>query len=176
VLIGAHLDSWDVGCGAHDDGAGVVEVIEAMRALAALGKAPRRTIRAVLYDNEEHGLSGGKAYAAAHGTEPHTVAMETDLGGGVPLAWAMSGTDEQRAWLTTTMAPLGIPVEGDGGGADISTLEDAGVLLVGLRPDDSHYFDVHHTHADTVDKVDPDALRAATGAVAGFAWLAANAP
>jgi len=176
VLIGAHLDSWDVGCGAHDDGAGVVEVMEAMRAIAALGVPPRRTIRAVLFDNEEHGLSGGKAYAEAHGAEPHVVAMETDLGGGAPLGWARTGTPEQRAWLDAALAPLGIPVVGEGGGADIGPLVPYGVLVAGLRPDDSHYFDVHHTHADTVDKVDPDALRAATGAVAGFAWLAANAP
>lgn len=176
VLIGAHLDSWDVGCGAHDDGAGVVEVMEAMRAIAALGVPPRRTIRAVLFDNEEHGLSGGKAYAAAHGSERHVVAMESDLGGGAPLAWASSGTDAQRAWLAGAVSPLGLPMEGDGGGADISPLEDHGVLMVGLRPDDSHYFDVHHTHADTVDKVDPEALRAGVSAVAGFAWLTANAP
>jgi carboxypeptidase Q len=174
VLIAAHLDSWDVGTGAHDDGAGVVEVLEAMRALA--GTQPRRTIRAVLYDNEEHGLSGGRAYADAHGHEVHTVAMETDLGGGRPLAWAVSGTPEQSAVLGATLAPLGLPIEGDGGGADISPLEAAGVPLVGLRPDDSHYFDVHHTNADTVDKVDPDALRAGVVAVAGFAWLTANAP
>ncbi len=174
VLIGAHLDSWDVGCGAHDDGAGVVEVMGAMRAIAALGVAPKRTIRAVLYDNEEHGLSGGKAYAAAHGAEPHKVAMETDLGGGRPLSWSSSGTDAQKAWLTEALAPLGLPVAGEGGGADISTL--TGVLQVGLRPDDSLYFDYHHTNADTADKVDPVALRAGVGAVAGFAWLTANAP
>lgn len=174
VLIGAHLDSWDVGCGAHDDGAGVVEVMEAMRAIRALGVAPRRTIRAVLYDNEEHGLSGGKAYAVAHAGEIHRVAMETDLGGGRPLAWAATGSDPQLAWLRTALAPMGLPLEGEGGGADISTLD--GVLQVGLRPDDTHYFDVHHTQADTVDKVDPLALRAGVAAVAGFAWLTANAP
>ena len=174
VLISAHLDSWDVGCGAHDDGAGVVEVLGAMRAIAALGVPPRRTIRAVLYDNEEHGLSGGQAYAAAHGTEVHRVAMETDLGGGRPLSWSSDGTEAQQAWLTAALAPMGLPVAGKGGGADISTLE--GVLQVGMRPDDSHYFDVHHTNADTVDKVDPVALRAGVAAVAGFAWLTANTP
>ncbi len=174
VLISAHLDSWDVGCGAHDDGAGVVEVLGAMRAIAALGVPPRRTIRAVLYDNEEHGLSGGKAYAAAHGSEVHRVAMETDLGGGRPLSWSSDGTEAQQAWLAAALAPMGLPLDGKGGGADISTLE--GVLQVGMRPDDSHYFDVHHTNADTVDKVDPVALRAGVGAVAGFAWLTANAP
>lgn len=176
VLIGAHLDSWDVGQGAHDDGAGVVEVIEAMRHLHALGVAPRRTIRAVLFANEEMGLSGGKAYAAAHGEDQHVVAMETDLGGGAPRAWGLSGSPDQERWVRSWVIPLGLPIVEDGGGADISPLEDRGVVMVGYYPDDTHYFDVHHTRADTVDKVDPDALRASVGQVAAFTWQAANAP
>lgn len=180
VLIGAHLDSWDVGQGANDDGAGVVEVMEALRAIQAEVKAtgvkPARTIRGVLYANEEFGLDGGKAYEAAHGAEPHVAAMETDLGGGVPLAWEVKASPAQRAWLDAALAPLGIPLEDGGGGADISPMEPHGLVMSGLHPDDSHYFDVHHTNADTYDKVDPVALAEGAAAVTGWAWLVANAP
>ena len=175
VVIGGHLDSWDVGQGAHDDGAGIAQVIEAMRILASMDP-PRRTVRAVLFANEENGLRGGKAYFAAHGEERHVAAIETDLGGGWPLAWGATGTEEQLAWLGATAAPLGLPVSSPGGGADISPLKKSGTLVVGMRPDDSHYFDVHHTHADTVDKVDPASLREGAAAVAGLAWLLAEAP
>jgi hypothetical protein len=176
VLIGAHLDSWDVGQGAQDDGAGVIHVMEAMRQIQALGVQPERTIRAVLYANEEHGLEGGTAYDATHGTEPHVAAIETDLGGGRPLSWTRSGSPADIAWLTAAAAPTGLPVDGEGGGADVGPLGDRGVLLVGLHPDDSHYFDIHHTRADTVDKVDPAALADGVAAVAGLAWQLANAP
>ncbi len=180
VLIAAHLDSWDVGQGAHDDGAGVVHVMEAMRLIQAevskTGVAPLRTIRGVLYANEEFGLDGAHAYDIAHGSEPHIAAMETDLGGGVPLSWQSTGTPAQIAWLRTTLAPLGMPVEEGGGGADISPLEPRGVVVTGLHPDDTHYFDFHHTDADTYDKIDPVALAEGAAAVTGWAWLVANAP
>lgn len=175
VLIGAHLDSWDVGQGAHDDGAGVVHVIEAMRQIRALGVAPKRTIRAVLFANEENGLAGGRAYAAAHGHERHVAAMESDLGGGRPLGWGATGSPEAMAWLRSHLAPLGLPVADGGGGADLIPLEERGVLVIGLRPDDTRYFDVHHTHADTLDKVEPGALAEGVAAVAGLAWQLANA-
>ena len=175
VLIGAHLDSWDVGQGAHDDGAGVVEVMEALRLIRGLEQAPRRTIRAVLFTNEENGLRGGKAYAAAHGGEVHVAAIESDLGGGWPISWGASGTDAQLSWLREAAGPLGMPVAKGGGGADISPLKASGVLRIGLRPDDTHYFDFHHTPADTVDKVDPASLAEATGALAVLAWQLANA-
>ncbi len=176
VLIGAHLDSWDVGQGAHDDGAGVVHVIEAMRHLAALGVTPKRTIRAVLFTNEEFGLSGGYAYDAAHGADPHVVAIESDLGGGRPLGWTASGTDADLAWLGRALAPTGLGVLGLGGGADIGPLEARGVLVVGLAPDDEYYFDIHHTRADTIDKVDPDALAEGVGQLAALTWRLANTP
>ncbi len=179
VLIGAHLDSWDVGQGANDDGAGVAHVVEAMRVIAeevkTSGVKPLRTIRGVLYANEEFGLEGGKAYDAAHATDHHVAAMESDLGAGIPLSWESGGTPEQRAWLTQTLAPLGMPVEEGGGGADISPLQPRGVLMSGLHPDDSHYFDYHHTNADTFDKISPVALAEGAAAVVGWAWLTANA-
>jgi hypothetical protein len=176
VLIGGHLDSWDVGQGAHDDGAGVVESIEALRLIRQLGVRPRRTVRAVLFANEENGLRGGVAYAEAHAAERHVAAIESDLGGGWPLGFSATGTPEQLAWLRAAAAPLGLPIGEGGGGADIGPLKGQGTLLIGLRPDDRHYFDVHHTHADTLDKVDPASLREATAALAGLAWLLANAP
>lgn len=176
VLLGAHLDSWDVGQGAQDDGAGVIELVEAMRLIHELGVPPQRTIRAVLYANEEWGTSGAKAYEAAHGGEVHVVAVESDLGGGAPRGWGFTGTAAQSAWFRGLIAPLGFPVGGEGGGADIAPLGAHGTALVGFLPDDTHYFDIHHTNADTLDKIDPAALRASVGAIAGFAWQAANAP
>jgi len=177
VLIGAHLDSWDVGQGAHDDGAGVVEVIEALRIIRALGLKPKRTIRVVLFTNEENGLRGGLAYAAAHRPrrkEKHRAAVESDLGGGPPRYWSAGGSLVDRAWFERAAEPLGMPVVEGGGGADIKPLGEQGVLRIGFRPDDSAYFDIHHTRADTVDKVDPDALAQSTAAMAGIAWQLAN--
>lgn len=175
VLIGAHLDSWDVGTGAQDDGAGVVEVIEALRLIRAQGLAPRRTIRAVLFTNEERGLHGGHAYDAAHGSERHVAAIETDLGAGRPLSWAATATPEARAWLLEAAAPVGLPFsDGEGGGADISPLEARGVPVVGLLPDDSRYFDIHHTDADTIDKIDPSKLKEGVAMIAGLAWQLAR--
>jgi carboxypeptidase Q len=176
VVIGAHLDSWDVGQGAQDDGAGVVHVIETLRLIRGLGTAPKRTIRAVLFANEEHGLDGGKAYAEAHKAERHVAAVESDLGSGKPEHWGISGTAPQLAWFLTVAQPLGLPVELGGGGADISPLRDQGVLLAGLYPDAERYFEIHHTNADTLDKVDPALLREGLTAVATLAWQLANVP
>ncbi|MBM4390727.1 MAG: M28 family peptidase [Deltaproteobacteria bacterium] len=174
VVVGAHLDSWDVGQGAHDDGAGVVHVVETMRAIAARGQ-PRRTIRGVLFANEENGLRGGRAYFAAHGHERHVAALETDLGGGSPRGWGVTATPEQRAWIEPMFTASRLWVREGGGGADISPLTDDGVLSVGLIPDDEHYFDYHHTWADTVDKVDPIALAEGTIAITELTWALANA-
>lgn len=176
VVIGAHLDAWDVGRGAWDDGAGVIQTIEALRLMRELGLQPRRTIRAVLFTNEENGLRGGKDYSARHGGEDHLVAMESDLGAGWPQGFGMSGTVPEVAWVRATLAPLGLPVADKGGGADIGPLHrDHGVPVIGIRPDDTRYFHVHHTEADTFDKVEPEAFREATAAFAGAAWLLANA-
>ncbi len=175
IVVGGHLDSWDVGQGAHDDGAGVVESVEALRLIAARGR-PARTIRVVLFANEENGLRGGKAYFAAHGKERHVAAVESDLGGGSPLGWGVTASAAQMAWIEPLLVGSGMRLHDKGGGADISPLTEDGVLAIGLRPDDSHYFDVHHTWADTVDKVDPVALAESTGALAALLWQMANAP
>jgi len=177
VVIGAHLDSWDVGQGAHDDGSGVVEVIEALSLMVQSGKRPDRTIRVVLFTNEENGLRGGLAYAAAHPDgrkERHVAAIESDLGGGAPRYWTAKGSPEDMAWLRRAAAPLGMAVEDGGGGADIRPLGERGTLVIGFRPDDSHYFDIHHTRADTLDKVRPGDVAEATAAVAGLAWRLAT--
>ncbi len=174
VVVGGHLDSWDVGQGAQDDGAGLVHTIETLRLIRSLGLKPKRTIRAVLFANEENGLRGGLAYGQAHGAECHVAAIETDLGSGKPLTWSASGSAYDLAWLQRIAAPLGLPVSGAGSGADISPLEQQGVLSIGLRPDLEAYFDVHHTDADTYDKVDPALLREGTAMVAGLVWVLAN--
>jgi len=103
-------------------------------------------------------------------------AIECDLGGGAPLSWGATGTDEQMQWLREAAAPYGLPVNAGGGGADIGPLKEHGTLVIGLRPDDSRYFDIHHTHADTLDKVDPKALSEATAALVSLTWALANAP
>lgn len=174
VLIGAHIDSWDVGTGAQDDGAGVIHVIEAMRHLRALGVTPKRTIRAVLFTNEEFGLAGGRAYAEAHGGAPHVAAVESDLGAGRPLGWTATGNAGDLAWLGRALGPTGLRVLGPGGGADIGPLQERGVLVIGLSPDDERYFDIHHTEADTVDKIDPANLAEGVGQMAALAWRLAN--
>ena len=176
VLIGAHIDSWDVGQGAHDDGAGVVHVMETMRLIKARGITPKRTIRAVLFTNEENGLRGAVAYDEVYGSEQYIAAIESDLGGGEPLSWSATGDATQMEWLRTVASPVGLPVTDGGGGADIAPLKKRGVLTISMRPDDTHYFDVHHTKADTLDKVDPESLSAGVSALARLTWELANAP
>ncbi len=183
VLLGAHLDSWDVGEGAHDDGTGVVMVMEAARLLARQKPAPRRTVRVVLFMNEENGLSGGKAYAEAHAAElpRHVAAMEIDAGGGRPLGVALRAGDGAPALVQPWLSPLvalgaGKIVSGEAGGADLSPLVPAQVPMVGVKVDSSRYFDVHHSNADTLDKVDPEALAKSTAAVAWTAYAFAEMP
>jgi hypothetical protein len=173
VVLGAHLDSWDVGQGANDDGAGIVQVVEALRLIRAAGLHPKRSLRAVLYTNEENGLRGGLAYAEAHKNEFHLAAVETDLGAGWPLGWSSAGSPAQLDWFANLAPRTGLSRLREGGGADISTIKDA--LQIGLVPEDSHYFDVHHTQADTVDKIDPAALREGLAAMVALVWELGNA-
>jgi hypothetical protein len=183
VLLGAHLDSWDLGEGAIDDGAGCGIVIEAARLIGELPRRPARTIRVVLYANEENGLAGGKAYAARHAEElpRHAAAVEADAGTGAPtgLSW-LAGPS--AADLLQSLSPLLEPagagrVSGDGeGGADISPLREAGVPVFAVLQDMSTYFDFHHTANDTFDKIDPASLDRVVAAVASFAYVAASIP
>jgi hypothetical protein len=177
VVIGAHLDSWDLAQGAVDDGAGVAMVMETLRIARALRIAPRRTLRAVLFMNEEHGLSGGVAYAEQHRAElsRHVAALEADSGAGRPVAAGTNAGPAGEALLRRLIAPLaGLGVTSvvsvRGGGADISPLAYERVPHAAVRQDTARYFDVHHSAADTVDKVDRAELAQATAAFAILAF------
>jgi hypothetical protein len=180
VVIGGHLDSWDVGTGAQDDGAGCAITMEAMRLIRSLGLRPKRTIRAVLFTNEENGLRGGKAYAATHAKElpQHVAAIESDSGGARPLGFGVSAGDGGTEIVKKLAAALASfaadDVQTGGGGADISPMAEAGVPQMGLRQDSTRYFDVHHTMADTLDKVDAHDLAMNATAMAAMAWQLAN--
>lgn len=176
VVLGAHLDSWDVGQGAHDDGAGSVHVLEAMRLLKLAGARPSRTVRAVLFANEEFGIDGGKAYAREFGGQKHVAAVESDMGGFLPVGWSVNAHPQLMSWLWPLLASTSLPARQGWGGADISPLASQGVPLIGLVPDPTQYFDYHHTHADTLDKVNPEHLEAGAVAMARLAWALANAP
>jgi len=169
VVIGGHLDSWDKGRGAHDDGAGVAHTLEALYLLKELGFQPKRTIRAVLFMNEENGLHGGKAYATvSRPSEKHIAAIETDAGGFSPTGFGVS-TDSIRFEKIAQWAYLLEGINADrirkgGGGADISELGKQGVPTIGLRVDQQRYFDYHHSNSDTIDKVNERELE--LGAIA----------
>jgi Zn-dependent M28 family amino/carboxypeptidase len=182
VVVGAHLDSWDLGTGAIDDGAGVAAVLDTMRIVASMPRPPRRTLRAVLFMNEENGAEGAVAYheaSLAEGTR-HVAALEADAGGGRPTGvevTAGAGGIERVRDLAAPLAPLGVATVGPGGGGvDVSPLEYAGVPLLSIRQDTSRYFDWHHSAADTFDKVDARQLAEATAAFAWMAWALADAP
>ncbi len=181
VLLAAHLDSWDLGTGAIDDAGGVAMVLETLRLLKGSGYVPRRTVRAVLYMNEENGLRGGIAYAKAHASEllSHVAAVECDSGTARPLGFrAFVGTGGLAALAEAApgLEPLGAAAfrESEDGGADIGPLKAGGVPLFGLEVDPTHYFDWHHTAADTLDKIDPDLLARDTAAVATLAYFLAE--
>jgi len=158
IVIGGHLDSWDKGRGAHDDGTGVVQCLEALRLLNQAGLKPKRTIRAVLFMNEENGLRGGKAYAAKDRPGEHPlVAIETDAGGFSPRGFGLSAdsvTFGRVARWSYLLGPIGAgQITKGGDGADISPLGNKGVPTMGLSVDSQRYFDYHHSDSDTIDKV-----------------------
>jgi Zn-dependent M28 family amino/carboxypeptidase len=176
VLIGAHLDSWDLGEGAIDDGAGVAIVLETARLFNVLQLQPRRTLRVVLFMNEENGLNGARAYAEAHKNEiaKHVAALEADAGAGRPYGYSVAGGPAAVDLIKKLMAPLtqlhlDEVTATDEAGADLIPLQRAGVPVLGLNQDMSDYFNWHHTAADTLDKIDPNDLSLD---VAAFAWIA----
>lgn len=164
ITLGGHLDSWDIGEGAHDDGSGVVHTLEALRALKAIGYTPRRTLRFVLFINEENGNRGGKRYAAVAAEEHasgfrHVAAMESDAGGFVPRGVRMDAPDDGvamvRGWAET-LEPYNLHFFGRGGaGVDIGPLKnlEPRPLLMGLVPDGQRYFDLHHSSQDIWENV-----------------------
>ncbi len=181
VILGAHLDSWDQGTGAIDDGAGVAIISAAAKLILDSGIKPRRTIRFVLFANEEFGLSGARAYAKAHETtiDKHVVGMEADFGAGA--VWNFSSqVDESRLSLVQRIAkvlqPLDIKYGNNeaSGGADISPLRAAGMPILDFVQDGTHYFDYHHTPDDTLDKIDRQALNQNVAVYAAAAFIAAN--
>lgn len=178
VVIGGHIDSWDVGDGSSDDGAGCLMAMEAALMLHELGLVPRRTIRVVLFTNEENGLRGGKAYFEAHGHERHVAAIEADVGSGAPWGFAVGeGQADVDALLPFTPLFEGLGANHltpHGGGADISPLTKTGVLGLGLHPDVSTYFDLHHSDADTIDKIPPFYLERNAAAIALMAYILAE--
>ena len=183
VLLGAHLDSWDLGTGAIDDGAGCGIVIETARQIAALSPHPRRTIRVVLFANEENGLAGGKAYVKAHEAElqRHVAALEADAGQGPPIGLSWNAGPSAEAMLKTITGIIGTLgagqlKPGESGGADISQMLPAGVPSLGLLQDSTTYFDLHHTANDTLDKIDPAILDRSTAAAAVTAYVLAEIP
>ena len=177
VVLGAHIDSWDVGQGASDDGAGCVAVMEALRLLRASGLTPKRTVRAVLFTAEEYGLAGAKAYFLKHQGERHVAAFETDYGMGAPDAIGVGGDGAGPPMLPflPSFARFGVRRFRDRAfGADVAPLVQAGAAPFSLLPDGHHYFDIHHTDADTLDKVRPEDLRRNAAAIALLAYTVAT--
>ncbi len=185
VLIGAHLDSWDLGQGAQDDGAGVAIVSAAAALIVKLGLKPRRTVRVVLFGNEENGFDGARHYGDQHGGEPHQWVGESDFGAG--RVWQMKARVNEAALplvqrMHQVLAPLGVAWP-EAGANQGTPGPDAGVLMqrfkwpaLQLGQDGSNYFDVHHTVHDTLERVDPSGLPQCVACWAVTAWLAAQAP
>jgi carboxypeptidase Q len=187
VILSGHLDSWDVGQGAQDDGAGTVIALEAARLIQRLGLKPRRTLRVVLWTNEENGLRGGKAYRDAHLAEfPRIVAaFESDSGSERIKAFSLDlrkAAPEAKAAALATLKGLGealgsfgaVDLRLGGSGADVSPMVAEGVPGIGVSHAATHYFDIHHTHADTFDKVEKDDLAHNAAVLAAFAYALAQ--
>ena len=182
VVFGGHIDSWDVGQGAMDDGGGSVAAWEAIRLMKVLGLRPRRTVRAVMWTNEENGGAGGRAYRdarVADGDE-HVLAMESDGGVFKPSGFGFTGSDEAFAIIQeigTLLDPIeaGLITRG-GGGADITPLMQTGVPGMGLSVDRTRYFWYHHTDADTIDKLDPREMALCVATMAVMAYVVADMP
>jgi len=178
ITVGGHLDSWDNCEGAHDDGAGCVQAIEIMRAFKAIGYQPKRTIRFVLFANEENGLRGGNKYAeeAKANNEKHILAIESDAGGFTPRGLGFSGSEEQFSKFLSwkpLIAPYGCTefVSG-GGGADIGPLNRAlKTPTASLNPDTQRYFDIHHARSDVFEAVNKRELELGAVNMAALIYL-----
>ena len=178
VVMGGHIDSWDVGQGAMDDAGGVVVAWEAIRLLKRLGLTPRRTIRVVGWTNEENGGRGGTAYRDAHKGETHQLAIESDGGVFSPLGFGFTGSPAARAIVEAIgglLAPINAgKIEASGGGADIGPIMATGVPGMGLNVDGTRYFWFHHTDADTPDKLNPAEVQRCVAVMAIMAYIAAD--
>ena len=199
VVLGGHFDSWDVGQGAHDDGAGCIAAWQAVTLLKRLGLRPRRTLRVVLWTNEESGLAGGNAYRDMVDDEiaNHVAAIEMDGGAERPVgfSYGLGAPDPGRPWTSVETHPQADEIDAKlkqigklletieagqittpGGGADIGPLMRDGVPGLGLSTVGEHYFDWHHTRADTLDKIDPENFRKAVAMLAVMGYVLADMP
>ncbi len=177
ITVGGHLDSWDLAEGAHDDGAGITQTIEILRAFKALGYKPRHTIRFVLFMNEENGMRGGAKYAeeAKANNEKHIFGLESDAGGFTPRGFSFGGKPEQlekaKSWVPL-FYPYGVyEVTRGGGGADVSPLAGLGAAVSELSPDSQRYFDYHHARNDVFENVNKRELELGAINMAAFIYL-----
>ena len=180
IVVGGHLDSWDLGDGSHDDGAGIVQSMEVLRILKSLNYKPKRTIRVVLFANEENGLRGGNKYAelAKKNNETHFFALESDAGGFTPRGFSFD-TSESEFNSLKEFKNLFKEYGADdfiigGSGADIGPLKDNKIILAGLRPDPQRYFDYHHAASDTFDKINKRELELGAAAMTALVYLLDN--
>ena len=180
ILVGGHLDSWDVGGGAHDDGAGCVHAMQVFETLTAMNYKPQRTLRCVLFMNEENGLGGGKAYAEASNRlgEFHLAALESDSGGFTPRGFTC--TAEAAVFpkylanlqkFDTYLDPYDLFLKPGGGGADINPLKSQNGLLIGFKPDGQRYFDFHHTTEDVFRNVNVRELKLGAASITSLVYL-----
>ncbi|MDO6519846.1 M20/M25/M40 family metallo-hydrolase [Zobellia uliginosa] len=177
MVVGGHLDSWDLGDGSHDDGAGCVQSMDVLRLLKTTGYKPKRTIRVVLFMNEENGLRGGNKYAeiAKGKNEKHVFALESDAGGFTPRGFSFDCSDENlkqvHSWKSL-FEPYYIHLFEKGfSGADIRPLKDDGIVLAGLRPDSQRYFEHHHSENDTFEHVNKRELELGAASMASLVYL-----
>ncbi len=178
IVVGGHLDSWDLGDGSHDDGAGCVQSMDALRILKELGYRPKRTIRVVLFMNEENGLRGGLEYAkvAKEKKENHIFALESDSGGFTPRGFSFDTSNDVFLTKAEQWKPLFEPyfvhqfIKGYGG-ADIGPLKNETIVLAGFVPDSQRYFDYHHAKTDTFDAINKRELELGTATMASLIYL-----
>ncbi len=177
MVVGGHLDSWDLGDGSHDDGAGVVQSMEVLRLFKEIGYKPKRSIRVVLFMNEENGLRGGKKYAAVakNKGENHVFALESDAGGFTPRGFSFDCDDanfiQVQSWKPLFEPYLVHYFAKGGSGADIGPLKKDGIVLAGLRPDSQRYFDYHHAKNDTFDAVNKRELELGAATMTSLVYL-----
>jgi carboxypeptidase Q len=185
VVIGGHIDSWDVGAGAQDDGSGIITALEAVHLIHQLGLKPRRTLRVVFWTNEENGGAGGNAYRQWVGDQVknHVAAIEMDGGAEKPVGFGVSGNGDSQSALAKVREIGKLldridagSIQPGGGGADIAPLMRDGVPGLAVRTTGAHYFDWHHSRADTADKVKLEDLRANIAAMAVMAYILADMP
>ena len=177
IVVGGHLDSWDLGDGAHDDGAGIVQSMEVLNIFNKINYKPKRTIRVVLYMNEENGLRGGITYAknAKNKKENHVFALESDAGGFSPRGFSFEASDNQfkkiKSWKTYFYPYLTDRFTLGGSGADIGPLRNGKIVLAGLRPDSQRYFEYHHTANDTFEAINKRELELGAAAMTSMIYL-----